>query len=141
VTRSNNYSTTVYTTSASNVYSYKRRNLVLAYSIAFAIATLCIIVGFRAVLVNGVVHNSSFSTTLSTTRNPAFDVLTLGASLGAVPIEKQLLDIKIRFGLLHSEDSKYTQETETESSSNGIGRAAFGLQGTTSIIKKGEICQ
>lgn len=104
-------------------------------------ASLCILVGFRAIIANGIVYNTSFSTTLSTTRNPVFDVLTLGSSLGGTSIEKQLLDVKIPFGLLDGENDMDLRETGTVLSSHGSRRAAFGLQDTVAVIRKGDACQ
>lgn len=138
--RSNNYNTTVYITTRDNIYQYKKLNLILAYGIAFTVTFVCVILGLRAILVNGVVHGNDFSTILSTTRYPAFDALTLGSSLGTKPTTQSILETKVRLGLLRTE-SEQPNDEYLDNENQRMSRVSFGEKGTMHALKKGQICQ
>lgn len=49
---------------------------------------------------NGVAHNSAFSAIVATTRKSALDSLSIGDSLGAVPLDEEVKGVRLRFGEL-----------------------------------------
>lgn len=71
---------------------------------------------------NGVAHSTAFSATVTTTRNPALDSLSEGNSLGSYPLEKQVANVKLKFGGI-------------EVGEKGV-RAGFGFAGEVSELRK-----
>ncbi|KAJ8108152.1 hypothetical protein OPT61_g8373 [Boeremia exigua] len=98
------------------IYEYRARNLVMTYSIAIGFAALGVLLGLQALWRNGVCHETSFSSIMSTTRNEYLDRLTLGYSLGSAPTPRAINMVKLRFGELR--DSRGYTPT----------RAAFGRE-------------
>jgi len=84
-----------------NMYRYDARNLLISYIIAILFSFLVVGVGFYSIYHNGVVHGTSFSAYVTTTRNSEFDEMAKGHSLGALPLDKKVGGIKIRFGELY----------------------------------------
>lgn len=110
-----------------NTYAYSRINLLLAYGFAFLATLLSLFVGFRAYAINGVSHSTSFSAILTTTRNPRLDELTKGQSLGAMPLDAFVGNLRLKFGLLSPE--------------NGVAmRAGFGPANEVKPLRKGQKC-
>jgi hypothetical protein len=79
-------------------------------------------------LKSGVLHDSSFSSIMSTTRNNFLDDLTLSHSLGASPTSRKISKVKLKFGELR--DDKGIESNP---------RAAFGLEESTLSLKKGKM--
>ncbi|KAK2616877.1 hypothetical protein QQS21_000255 [Conoideocrella luteorostrata] len=113
-------------------WHYQSRNLWLAYGLAISAATVGALLGLRALHLNGVAYDTSFSTTLLTTRNITLDQLALGSSLGAQPVNEDVLKTKLMFGVL----KKSPQE-----SSPCVAHAAFGLEAEVSRIQKGQLLE
>ncbi|EFQ93601.1 hypothetical protein CFE70_010171 [Pyrenophora teres f. teres 0-1] len=110
-------------------YEYLPCNLWLAYGIAIVLAFLSILLGLRAVWLNGVCHDNSFSSIMAATRNAYLDQLTLGHSLGATPMGKEILRTRLKFGVLGQEG---------ESGEKGGYRAGFGVGDTVHLLEKGQ---
>jgi hypothetical protein len=87
--------TFVTTTIAVNSYYFEARSLVLSYTIAFVVSLFCVFVGLRAMFVNGVSHSMSFSTIVAVTRNSTLDHLLVGNSLGAEPMNMEVMAKKL----------------------------------------------
>jgi hypothetical protein len=83
------------------------------------------------VWLNGICHDTSFSSIMSTTRNKFLDELTLGYSLGAAPTPRAVSKVRLRFGEL--KDSEILAGVEERP------RAAFGVEGDTLLLKKGQL--
>lgn len=109
------------------VYEYRPRNLWLAYGIAIAFSLAGVILGLRALWINGVSHDNSFSSIMATTRNSFLDELTLGYSLGATPMPRDILATKLKFGELKDGPEKTR------------ARAGFGLESSATPLLKGQI--
>jgi hypothetical protein len=92
--------TKVVHTSSQAVYEYRPYNLWLAYGIAIALSFDAVLLGLHALWLNGVSHDNSFSSIMASTRNAYLDELTLGHSLGATPMSKEILQTRLRFGEL-----------------------------------------
>ncbi|KAL8877971.1 MAG: hypothetical protein Q9198_004122 [Flavoplaca austrocitrina] len=105
------YSTDVNVTTTKNIYRYARCNLLISYSIAVSATLLGVSVGMRALYLNGVAHSTSFAAIVATTRSPSLAGLTEGVSMGSEPMPKEMLQIKLRFGILGA-DSQGEEETE-----------------------------
>ncbi|KAI5457000.1 hypothetical protein BGZ63DRAFT_408464 [Mariannaea sp. PMI_226] len=101
-----------------NIYAYKGRNLILAYTAAFGAALISVIAGLIAYAANGrKTRDASFSTILLSTRNPVLDEL---CKEGTQQGREWILQAKLKFGQLE------VQETESE----GIkSREGFGFSG------------
>ena len=112
-----------------NYYSYNFATLALAYGLAIAATLFCLIIGIRAFILNGVSHATSFSAIMCSTRNAMLDDLTIGQSLAAEPKEKNLLDTKLRLGLLRQQGDEGL-----------VRRVGFGLAGEVEELHKGDIC-
>ncbi|KAG4433198.1 hypothetical protein IFR05_011306, partial [Cadophora sp. M221] len=83
-----------------NVYRYDALYLILSYGIALLFTTLGISLGMFSFHRNGVIHSTSFSAIVATTRNRDLDGLSQGHSLGTVPVDKRLRRTRLRFGIL-----------------------------------------
>jgi hypothetical protein len=79
------------------------------------------------VWLNGICHDTSFSSIMSTTRSSFLDELTLGNSLGVTPTPSAISDVKLRFGGLRGDDDGMRS------------RAGFGLEEFTIPLKKGQV--
>lgn len=82
-----------------NRYSYSMLNLILAYAVVVSLSLIAILVGFIALLRNGVSHDMSFSTIIRTTRNSMFEQAVQGQTLGALPMQDHLARQKLIFGV------------------------------------------
>ena len=108
------------------MYQYHSRNLVLTYGIAIAFSAFGVLLGLRALWLNGICHDTSFSSIMSTTRNRYLDEVTLGYSLGSVPTPHSVKKVELRFGELRNcgpEDKV---------------RAAFGLEEDVMSLEKNQ---
>ncbi|KAJ4334525.1 hypothetical protein N0V95_009151 [Ascochyta clinopodiicola] len=92
------------------IYSYQPRNLLLAYGIAIATSAIGVLLGLRALWLNGVAHDTGYFSIMATTRNRFLDDLTVGNDLGAVPIPKHIQEERLRFGVImdagHNSDGR-----------------------------------
>jgi hypothetical protein len=79
------------------------------------------------VWLNGICHDTSFSSIVSTTRSSFLDELTLGNSLGVTPTPSAISDVKLRFGELR------------DGGDGARSRAGFGLDESTMPLKKGQV--
>jgi hypothetical protein len=107
-------------------YWYDPVTFWIAYGIAIASSLAAVIVGLRALWINGVSHDNSFSSIMATTRNTYLDELTMGHSLGATPASKEILRTKLRFGRL---DGGIKEK---------LPRAGFGLPESVQTLGKGQ---
>ncbi|EMD96538.1 hypothetical protein COCC4DRAFT_150320 [Bipolaris maydis ATCC 48331] len=98
----------------------------MTYAIAIACSAFGVLLGSRALWLNGTSHETSFSSIMSTTRNQYLDKLTLGYSLGAAPTPRAVRKIELRFGELRG-------GVEARARS----RAAFGLDADVVELRKG----
>lgn len=108
-----------------NVYSYDQRSLLASYGAAVGVSLILVIFGIFSFMKNGISHDSSFSAIMTTTRNPELDILTKGQSLGA--LEESLKKTILKFGAV-AESSRY----------ESTKRAAFGLDGSVTSLRKGQ---
>ncbi|KPM43804.1 hypothetical protein AK830_g2725 [Neonectria ditissima] len=81
-----------------NAFSYKPRNLVIAYGVSVFITIVVVMVGFACIWVSSLSFGSSFSTILRTTRNPELDALLCDdGNSGAEPLPRHLAKRKLAF--------------------------------------------
>ncbi|KAF2746517.1 hypothetical protein M011DRAFT_487283 [Sporormia fimetaria CBS 119925] len=106
------------------IYEYQPRNLIMTYAIAIAVSAACVILGLRALWLNGVSHDNSFSSIVATTRSSLLDHITLGHSLGATPVPRPIAETKLRFGELQRD---------------GVSRVGFGMDDETMPLRKGQM--
>jgi hypothetical protein len=106
---------------------YDAMNFWIAYGIAIALSFAAVIMGLRALWINGVSHDNSFSSIMATTRNSYLDKLTVGHSLGATPMPKEVMRTKLRFGRL--DDGVKDQQP----------RAGFGPPESVQTLDKGQL--
>lgn len=123
--------TLVNRTAIYNKYEYEPRNLIMTYSIAVAFSLFGVMLGLRAVWLNGVCHDTSFSSIMSTTRNHCLDELSLGHSLGSTPIPSTTKNVKLRFGEL--------KQAQVSVKGQLVTRAAFGGESEIATLKKGQV--
>jgi hypothetical protein len=98
----------------------------LTYGIAIAFSTMAVLFGLRAIWLNGICHETSFSSIMSTTRNKYLDALTLGYSLGSAPTPNTVSQVRLRFGELRNGGPE------------DRSRAAFGLEEEIVLLRKGQ---
>lgn len=89
------------------VYQYKPRNLFISYGLSLLFTTVIVALGLYSLHTNGVAHSTSFSALITTTRNSELDQLSRGHSLGALPLDKKMMDVKLRFGELPGGDGTH----------------------------------
>jgi hypothetical protein len=89
----------------------------LADVLAITVTLLSLMVGLRALVINGVSHRTSFSSIMCSTRSETLDSLTLGPFLAAEPLAKEVLNVRLKFGLLRA----------SKEDPGLIRRAVFGM--------------
>lgn len=102
----------------------------VAYAVAIVASLLCVCVGLRAQLVNGVSHGTSFSSIMCSTRNKTLDELTKGYSLAALPLDKSIKNTELKFGLFK----------ETGNGQGIVKRVGFGLVSEVETLEKRTSC-
>ena len=128
------YNTTCHSTRTEVVYQYRPKFLVLTYGLGLLATLCCLAAGLYALQQNGVAMDSSFSEIVAATRNPA-----LGQAFAdeghAMAAKKSAayMKQKIMYGELVEE---YGDDEDTLRWSNGERRAAFGLEGQVTMLKK-----
>jgi hypothetical protein len=115
------------------VYSYNAQNLWLAYGVAIFVTLFSLVVGFYAMYSNGVSYRTSFSAIMATTRNRVLDDVMVGSSLGADPMREDVMQTRLRFGVL---DKDRSQEEDKEEHK----RVGFGLETQVGPLKKKQSC-
>ncbi|CZR51150.1 uncharacterized protein PAC_01025 [Phialocephala subalpina] len=113
-----------------NIYTYNVANLAMAYGIAIAVTVISVMIGMRALMVNGVSHGTSFSAIMCSTRNETLDNLTVGSSLAAEPLSEGVLATELKFGLLNGRGDAHGL----------IRRVGFGVAGEVDTLRKGAGC-
>ncbi|PKK48525.1 hypothetical protein CI102_7940 [Trichoderma harzianum] len=113
-----------------NVYSYNRRVLIITYAVVFLGTLIALLIGSVAYFKNGVSHQLSFSTFMSTTRNYQLDELTAGSSMGAMPLRDSIRSTKLQFGFLRNADEGAEREEL-------MRRVGFGLSDQIVPLQKG----
>lgn len=122
--------TTVNVAVNTNIYAYNVGNLALAYGLAIVVTIISVIIGLGALVVNGVSHGTSFSSIMCSTRNKTLDNMTIGYSLAAEPLSKEVLDTDLKFGLL----------PESREDHGLIRRVGFGVPHEVDTLRKGATC-
>jgi hypothetical protein len=105
-----------------NIYQYNPFLLVLSYGIPLVFTFFSLLLGIYTFRFNGVSHSTAFSAIIATTRNRALDGLSEGHSLGAFPLDKEMAEVRLKFGGI-------------EVGEKGE-RAGFGLAGEVSELRK-----
>ncbi|KAI0452176.1 hypothetical protein F5B21DRAFT_527180 [Xylaria acuta] len=82
------------------VWDYKPFWLVLSYSVALGLNVIAVATGIYCFRKNGCAMNTTFSTFIVTTRSEDLGKLAERQLLGHWPIDKEVLDAKVRFGEL-----------------------------------------
>lgn len=111
-----------------NVYSYNRQLLIITYAITCGMSLIGVLIGFRAYVSNGVSHDISFSAFMSTTRNHRLDKLTMGQSMGAMPLNDKVRRTKLKFGLLDRDGGMEGRDRSR--------RAGFGFEDEVTTLQK-----
>jgi hypothetical protein len=73
-------------------------DVLLSYGLGILFTLFSILLGLYAFYDNGVVHSSSLSAIIATTRNQASDSVVKGNSLGAKPFHGDMKKTRLRFG-------------------------------------------
>ncbi|KAF4635830.1 hypothetical protein G7Y89_g2260 [Cudoniella acicularis] len=113
-----------------NIYKYNSTNLAWAYGMAIAATVISVVIGMRALVVNGISHGTSFSSIMCSTRNETLDNLTIGSSLAAEPLGKEVEETELKFGLLNGRGENHGL----------IRRVGFGVAGEVETLRKGASC-
>ncbi len=119
------YNTTCQSTQAGIFYQYKPKFLVLTYGLGLLATLCCLTAGLYALQDNEVVMDTTFSEMVAATRNSALGqaLADEGQTIGARKSARYLKQ-RVMYGELMSGSSKSER------------RAAFGLQGQVSRLKK-----
>lgn len=120
------------TTKSGAVYNYEMQRLVGVYGASATMALMMAVVGFVALMRNGVCSSMTVSALLRTTRNPTLDRLLVGTCLGAVPPPMELGELRLKFGEVRTGDG-FTKEVGV----GGIGHVALGVEGEVFPIRNG----
>ncbi|PHH88918.1 hypothetical protein CDD83_6880 [Cordyceps sp. RAO-2017] len=113
-----------------NRWHYQKTNLWLAYSIAISAASFSVLLGIRALRLNRACHDTSFSSTLATTRNATLDQLFTCSSLVKEHMDDELLKTKLLFGVLKMQPSG--------AEDGDAPRVAFGLPEEITKLQRGQ---
>jgi hypothetical protein len=71
--------------------------IVVAYSTGLGVALICLVLGAHALVVNGVAHDTSFSSVVRTTRNEELNRLVGSEDIGALPLSQRARKQRLRF--------------------------------------------
>lgn len=104
------------------VWSYNPTWLAVSYFIAVGLTFAAVGVGLHAIVTNGYVAQTNFSTFLVTTRNPDLDKMAEGSYLGSWPMKKELRETRLQFGQTTESDSSEGHNARTR-----LPHAAFGF--------------
>lgn len=74
---------------------------------------------------------------MTTTRNPALDVISRGQSLGAAPLDKKLGEVRLRFGTI---DIHGIEGTSRVAGNTTVKHVTFGFEHSVSELRKGDWC-
>ena len=120
------YKTTCNSTWTEIVYQYRSQYHLLTYGLGFLSTLCCFAAGVYALQDNGVAMECTFSEIVAATQNPALGQALANEGYSRAARESAAyLEQRIMYGELVEED-----ENEGRSGlSNGVSRAAFGLQG------------
>jgi hypothetical protein len=108
-----------------NLYNYSPLSLILSYGLALLFTIISVAAGLHAFHHNGVIHISSFSSIVATTRNPELDELSKGNSLGSLRHDERLRGTRLRFGALE------------RGAGSGVEHVCFGREAKVVELKKG----
>jgi hypothetical protein len=125
-----------------SVFKYYPEGLWSGYAIVITVTAAFLVVGFHAMMNNGVASDTVFSRIMTTTRNPTLDRLSVGACLGSDPFPKELERTKLRFGVLDEESIASNRDWRRESAEVWVGgekagHCAFGTEPQIGTIIKG----
>ena len=109
------------------MYAYDSAKLLISYGAGIIATVFVVIIGLITFSINGISHDTSFSSIMTTTRNPDLDKLSVGQSLSA--IGEELKSTRLIFGGNRVSWEKGGRE--------GVERAAFGLEGKVEMLRKG----
>jgi hypothetical protein len=70
---------------------------------------------------------------MTTTRNQSLDALSQGQSLGAVPLDKKLGNVKLKLGIVRGGPSGVDRDCTAR-------HVAFGLEHSVDELRKGDRC-
>ena len=112
-------------TAPRNLYSYEKITLLTTYAAGILTVLLWIGIGGITLWSNGIVSSTTFSAILLTTRNPDLDSLAKGYSVGSDTLPAAIADVRLKFGRVDSE--RLTEH------------AAFGIEGTVTTLRKGDV--
>lgn len=115
-------------------FKYQQTGLWVPYAIVIAMSFVFMVIGFQAMVNNGVSSDTVFSRIMTTTRNPTLDRLSVGACLGSDPFPKELEKTKLRFGVL---DGEHGGE-EVWIGGSRIEHCGFGTEDEIGPITKGK---
>jgi hypothetical protein len=117
-----------------NQFKYYQTGLWIPYAFIIALALIFLIIGWHAMLDNGVSSDTVFSRIMTTTRNPTLDRLSVGACLGSDPFPKELEKTKLRFGVLDEESGGETVWV----GGTRVEHCGFGTEDEVGPITKGK---
>jgi hypothetical protein len=115
-------------------FKYYPAGLWAPYTISIALSLVFLIIGFHAMVDNGVSSDTVFSRIMTTTRNPTLDRLSVGACLGSDPFPKELEKTKLRFGVLDEEQGGETVWV----GGTRVEHCGFGTEDQVGPITKGK---
>ena len=99
---------------------------------------MSVCIGFYSLQYNGVAHSNSFTALLATTGDSDLHQLSQGHSLGALPLDKEMSAVKVRFGAL-VKDGGTRNSWEEGQPSDEVGRVGFGpAQNVVGLVKGGQ---
>ncbi|KAK4184989.1 hypothetical protein QBC35DRAFT_390507 [Podospora australis] len=114
------------------VWHYTPTWLAVSYIIACALTFVAMGVGLHAIVQNGYVAETNFSTFLVTTRNPDLDKMARGSCLGALPVDKEVTKTKLRFG------KTVSNEEGGDGDASQATHAAFGFDDRVVELQRGK---
>lgn len=115
-----------------NTYRYYKRGLWIGYAAVIALTFCFVLIGAWSIYQNGVASDVLFSRIMTTTRNPTLDHLSVGACLGGDPFPKELMETKLRFGVL-------LEDNPREGPLGTVEHCCFGTVGETKEVVKGGV--
>ena len=104
-----------YASTTQTVWKVNWVPIIAGYATGLGVTLICLAVGGYALVVNGVAHDTSFSSVLRTTRNEELTRLTDTQVTGALPLAEHTKEQRLRFVT----DSPVRHGEENAASRNG----------------------
>jgi hypothetical protein len=118
-----------------STFIYNPNKLWACYAPVIFMVLVFLLVGAWTIYQDGATFNVGFSRIMVTTRNSTLDEISRGACLGNDPFPMELMNTRLKFGVLN--EGGHEQEYMGIENLQGAGHCAFGVPSEITPIRRG----